>query len=175
MSSLEDNLVMLLHEKHTSSYAKSCMRPSSCGYIWCKGTMRHVMSITKYQRCSEVVLIAKKGYILCQRRTCTKSCVKIAQNNGAYAGPTQSQCKIPNLWCWALGGGTYLSIMEHFRLPTVLSFLVKLNHQFFWYLISTWHDITMTVTSALDCHFRWQTLRHVSKRHTSSSYVFGIG
>ena len=131
MSSPEDNLVMLLHEKHTSSYAKSCMRPSSCGYIWCKGTMRHVMSITKHRRCSEVVLIAKKGYILCQRRTCPKSCgKKIAQNSGACAAPTPSQCNIPTLWYWALGGGACLSIMDHFGLPTVLSLLVKLNYCF---------------------------------------------
>ena len=93
--------------------------------------MWHVMSVTKHRRCSEVVLIAKKGYILCQHRTCPKSCVKIAQNNGACAAPTPWQCNIPTLWCWALGGGACLSIMDHFGLPTVLSLLVKLNYCFF--------------------------------------------
>ena len=32
-SSPEDNLEILLHEKHTSFYAKCCMRPSLLGYI----------------------------------------------------------------------------------------------------------------------------------------------
>ena len=85
MSSPEDNLAILLHEKHTSSYAKCCMRPSLSGYIWYKGTMWHVMSVTKHQRCSEVVLIAKKGYIVCQRRTCPKFCVKKRRRTTGHA------------------------------------------------------------------------------------------